>query len=109
MKKIRERPYFFSAAPLTSGEGRVASGGVAKKRGLSLILLAGVLLASSAHAVDSISFEHGWGNDNTFIWRAGAQWKWRKQWFADRTWRLGAYWDLQAGRWTGQNGVTDIG
>lgn len=113
MRKIRDRPRFFLKTPGSLRELPPLSGGrCKKKRGLSLILcLASLLLAiaPSAQALDSVSFEHGWGSDNTFIWRAGAQWKWRKQWFSERSWRLGAYWDVQAGRWTGQNGVTDIG
>ena len=31
----------------------------------------------------------------------GLQWHWQKRWFAERAWTLGAYWDLQAGRWSG--------
>ena len=56
---------------------------------------------SSAWALDGVSFELGAGNESTEIWRVGVQWKWQRRWFAERAWTLGAYWDLQAGRWRG--------
>ena len=56
---------------------------------------------SNAHALDGVSFEVGDGNEDTDLWRVGLQWKWQRRWFAERSWTLGAYWDLQAGRWSG--------
>ena len=58
-------------------------------------------LVSSAHALDGVSFEVGQGEDDTDLWRAGLQWSWQRRWFAERSWTLGAYWDLQLGRWSG--------
>ena len=58
-------------------------------------------LVSSAHALDGVSFEVGEGEENTDLWRLGLQWRWQKRWFAESAWTLGAYWDLQAGRWSG--------
>jgi lipid A 3-O-deacylase len=67
-------------------------------------VLAALLLVSisNAHALDSASFEFGVGNEGTDLWRAGVQRKWQRRWFAERSWTLGAYWDLQVGRWTGR-------
>ena len=47
------------------------------------------------------SFEFGQGNEDTELWRLGLQWSWKRRWFAERAWTLGAYWDLQAGQWRG--------
>ena len=67
--------------------------------------LAGAALAlgfvSSAHALDGVSLEAGKGEEDTRLWRVGLQWQWRKRWFGESAWTLGAYWDLQAGRWSG--------
>ena len=57
-------------------------------------------LVSSAHALDGVSFEVGGGEENTDLWRLGLQWRWQKRWFAESAWTLGAYWDLQLGRWS---------
>jgi lipid A 3-O-deacylase len=70
-----------------------------RKTALAAVLALGPV--SSAWAVDGISLEAGAGNESTEIWRAGLQWKWQRRWFAERAWTLGAYWDLQAGRWRG--------
>jgi hypothetical protein len=71
---------------------------------------------SNAHAFDGASLELGIGNEDTELLRAGLQWNWQRRWFADRAWTLGAYWDLQVGRWSGplrpgqeQQSVWDIG
>jgi hypothetical protein len=74
-----------------------------RKTALAAALAAFLVTAIPAHAVDSVSFEMGRGNENTDLWRAGAQWKWDKHWLADRPWTLGAYWDLQVGRWSNNN------
>jgi lipid A 3-O-deacylase len=67
------------------------------------------LCAATAQAVDGMSFEAGRGNDRTDLWRAGLQWNWPQRWFAERPWTLGAYWDLQLGRWSGgRNPVWDL-
>lgn len=66
-----------------------------------MALVTGLVLASPALAVDSVSFETGRGDEGTELWRAGAQWDWHKWWFAERSWSIGAYWDLQVGRWSG--------
>jgi len=58
-------------------------------------------LVSSAHALDGVSLEVGQGEEDTHLWRVGLQWRWQKRWFAESAWTLGAYWDLQAGRWSG--------
>jgi hypothetical protein len=63
-------------------------------------LLAALAFAIPAYAVDGASLEVGRG-DQTDQVRLGVQWKWEKSWSAGRKWWLGAYWDLQAGRWTG--------
>jgi lipid A 3-O-deacylase len=70
-----------------------------RKSALAAALALGAI--SNAQALDGLSFERGRGDENTDLWRAGAQWKWQRRWFADRAWTLGAYWDLQAGRWSG--------
>jgi lipid A 3-O-deacylase len=57
---------------------------------------------SSVHAADGASFEMGTGNESTDLWRAGLQWSVQRRWFTERSWTLGAYWDLQAGRWSSQ-------
>jgi hypothetical protein len=71
---------------------------------------------SNVQAIDSVSFEFGRGSENTDLWRVGVQ-KWDRRWFADRPWTLGAYWDVQFGRWQGplergrrgENEVWDLG
>jgi hypothetical protein len=71
---------------------------------------------SNVHAVDSVSLEFGRGSEQTDLWRIGFQ-KWDRRWFVDRPWTLGAYWDVQFGRWQGplergqraENEVWDIG
>ena len=76
-----------------------------------MALVTGLVLASPALAVDSVSFETGRGDEGTELWRAGAQWDWHKWWFAERSWSIGAYWDLQVGRWAGphERGQRDRG
>jgi len=80
-----------------------------RKTALAAALALGVI--SSAQAVDSVSFEWGRGSENTALWRAGVQWNWPHRWFAQRAWTLGAYWDLQVGRWSGpeHRGQRDAG
>jgi len=85
-----------------------------RKTALAAALTLGVI--SSAQAVDSVSFDWGRGSEDTDLWRAGVQWNWPQRWFAERSWTLGAYWDLQFGRWTGpgqrrqsENNVWDLG
>ena len=65
------------------------------------VLAAALALAGPAAALDGVSFEAGRGNDRTDLWRAGMQWTWPHRWFAERSWTLGAYWDVQLGRWSG--------
>jgi len=62
---------------------------------------AALVAATRAHAFDGVSVEIGFGNEDTELARAGLQWNWPKRWFAERSWTLGAYWDLQLGRWSG--------
>jgi lipid A 3-O-deacylase len=62
-----------------------------------------------ALAIDGFSLEAGRGEEGTDSWRVGLVWKWDKQWFAERAWRLGAYWELQLGQWKGPiSSVTDL-
>ncbi len=69
-------------------------------RALRMAILAlGACLAAPAAAIDGVSFEAG-GGDGTRMWRAGVQWDWNKRWLAGGGWHLGAYWDLQLGRWS---------
>jgi lipid A 3-O-deacylase len=77
-------------------------------------LAAALVFAIPAQAFDSISLEGGRGDAGTELWRAGMQWKWDKKWFAERSWTLGGYWDLEFGRWSGQdaeggNRIWDLG
>ena len=69
-----------------------------RKTALAAVLALGAI--SNGYALDSMSFEVGKGEEDTDLWRVGVQWSWRKRWFTNRTWTLGAYWDLQAGRWS---------
>jgi hypothetical protein len=80
-----------------------------RKTAVAALLAVG--LVSSAGAVDGVSFEAGIGNEHTKIWRIGLQWNWQKRWFTERSWNLGAYWDLQLGRWGGplRQGQEDAG
>jgi lipid A 3-O-deacylase len=64
-------------------------------------LAAALAFALPALAIDSVSLETGRGDEGTELLRAGAQWNWQKRWFTERSWTLGAYWDVQVGRWTG--------
>jgi lipid A 3-O-deacylase len=65
------------------------------------VCAAAMMLAFPAQALDGVSFEIGFGDENTETIRAGLQWNWQRRWFAERSWTLGAYWDLQVGRWSG--------
>jgi len=69
-----------------------------RKTALASALALGAI--SNAHAVDGASFELGLGSEYTELWRAGLQWNWQRRWFAERSWTLGAYWELQAGTWS---------
>ena len=80
------------------------------------LFAAALILAAPAQAADSASVELGFGDEDTELLRAGLQWNWQRRWFAERSWTLGAYWDLQVGRWSGplrpgqqQQTVWDIG
>jgi hypothetical protein len=79
-------------------------------------LLAAITLAfaglfqKSAHAVDGVSFAVGRGNDGADIWRAGAQWKWERRWFRERSWHIRGYWEASLGHWDNEGrAVTDAG
>jgi lipid A 3-O-deacylase len=70
-----------------------------RKIALAAALALGAI--SNTHALDSVSVEAGEGNEDTDLWRLGLQWNWQRRWLTARSWTLGAYWDLQAGRWSG--------
>lgn len=80
-----------------------------------MAFLAALAFAVPAQAIDSLSLEGGNGDEGTELWRAGLQWNWDRKWFAERSWTLGAYWDLEFGRWSGgddprgANRIWDIG
>ena len=61
----------------------------------------GLAAISNARAFDGAALDLGVGNEDTELLRAGLQWNWKKRWFTERSWTLGAYWDLQVGRWSG--------
>jgi hypothetical protein len=76
-----------------------------------------IVIQSSAHAVDSTSFEFATGN-KTKMARVGLQWKWERQWFRSNGTHLGGYWDLTLAQWRGDRfedvegrtqNITDIG
>src|SRR4051812_19882380 len=68
---------------------------------------AAFLFAGQASAVDGWSVEGGRGN-GVSMGRVGLQWNWDKKWFDQGDWYLGAYWDVQLGRWNGASHITDI-
>jgi hypothetical protein len=78
------------------------------------VLLTGCLAASSATAVDGVSFELGQGN-NAHMGRVGLLWNTNKQWLKGDQWHVGSVWDLSVGHWTrdalpGQNdSLSEIG
>jgi lipid A 3-O-deacylase len=81
-----------------------------------ILFAAALAYAALAQAADGVSIEIGFGDENTETIRAGMHWNWQRRWFAERSWTLGAYWDLQVGRWNGplrpgqpQQTVWDIG
>jgi hypothetical protein len=80
------------------------------------LVVAALALSTSASAVDGASIEIGFGNENTELTRAGLQWSWERRWRTARSWTVGAYWDVQVGRWDGplrpggrRQNVWDIG
>lgn len=80
------------------------------KRNLRAALAAATCcFAMPAAAIDGASFEAGRGEERTDSWRLGVSWHWQRQWFAERAWRLGGYWELQFGQWSGPiSSVTDV-
>ena len=57
-----------------------------------------VVLAPSALAIDSVSYEAG-GGDNTQLVRIGLQSFWQKKWWQSNGTHVGGYWDLTLSRW----------
>jgi len=82
-----------------------------KKIGL---LISALLFSGSVSAVDGMSVEYGNG-DATDMMRAGAVWKWDKQWFTDGNWLVAGFWEASLGSWRGHSAkgnnqtITDIG
>jgi len=81
---------------------------------VKFLVLGGMLfLATSVHAVDSVSLEAGsnFKNPDTNMWRVGVQWDWGKKWFEDSPVTIGGYWDVSAGSWhtDDADGSHDIG
>jgi lipid A 3-O-deacylase len=66
-----------------------------------MLFAAALACAAPARAVDGASLELGFGDEDTELLRVGLQWNWQRRWFAERSWALGAYWDLHVGRWNG--------
>jgi lipid A 3-O-deacylase len=67
-----------------------------------------LLQALSAHAVDSVSAELGWGSHKVNLWRVGAQWEQHPHWLSDSHWSL--YLDASVGSWHSKTGtVHDVG
>lgn len=58
-------------------------------------------LQTSAHAVDSFSFELAKGKHHTELARVAAQWNWDKKWFDSNGTHLSGYWDLSLAGWRG--------
>jgi lipid A 3-O-deacylase len=56
-------------------------------------------LAGSAHAVDGIAVEVGYGDDRTSLIRFSITDNWRKREPATREWRVAGYWEFSAGLW----------
>lgn len=78
------------------------------------VLAAAATMPFSARAVDGIAVEYG--KDGSFdLARVGLQWQWQKRWFDSGNRHVGGYWDLSAGRWSGNtvagqnNDIVDVG
>ena len=79
------------------------------KRKIFCALIA-ALWASTAFAVDGVSFELGRGTHNVDMARFGVQWTSPSRGFAGHRWELARYWDLSFGSWNGGHGaVYDFG
>ena len=59
--------------------------------------LAAAAAACPAHAVDGVSTEFGYNDDDVRLWRVGVQWKWQRRWFVGGSGELTGYRDLSAG------------
>ena len=70
---------------------------------IRLLIAAGCVLASpAAHAVDAFGIEYGHsdsGNVNVNLYRAAAQWEWKKPLLQLGSWNLGGYWESTFGYW----------
>ena len=77
------------------------------RRSVALLVLL-LCFAAPALALDGVSFELGRGNDRTDVVRLGLQWNWDKRWLDTGRWHLGAYWDVQLGRWNDSHDLHDI-
>jgi lipid A 3-O-deacylase len=66
--------------------------------------------AAPGDLVNGISAEAGSGN-GAEMWRIGVQHDWQSKWLQRGNWHMGGYWDLQAGRWSGdaKRTITDVG
>jgi lipid A 3-O-deacylase len=84
-----------------------------RKLPAALGALALACAATTACAVDSVSFELGRGDNDMTMGRVGLQWRWGSRWLQTGGWHLGGYWDAQVGYWksgaAGGNGIVDLG
>jgi hypothetical protein len=67
-----------------------------------LVLVALMLAAAAAHAMDGVFIERGEGNEVEMA-RVGVQWKWDRTWPYHDDWLITGAWEVAAGAWRGQD------
>ncbi len=80
------------------------------------------LTATSAHSVDGVYMEYGWGDKSLIstpamakMYRLGATWNWGRSWLNDGDWHITGFWDVSLAQWHGEKPgdsnqtVTDFG
>lgn len=83
---------------------------IRKTAALAAACVVAVLPVHRAHALDAVAAEAGYGNDSTRLLRLALVDAWRKQWPVGESWRLGGYWEVDAGVWDNpERSVAEVG
>ena len=73
-----------------------------------MAVLAALLCAAPAYALDGASLELGRGDERSELVRGGLQWKWQRRFFTEGRWYVAGYWDASLGVWTTDKSLMDL-